>query len=104
VKGICTQLHYPAVAQPFTIFWAPWPLFIIELIACFALLLLLSLTVSMGVGVFAFIIGMPLFHILSVRMGMKMRYCFTIVTSIDNRRKGQTNLARHVKGPVYGNA
>ena len=98
-EGFCKQNHFPAVAQPFKVLWAPWPLAVLGL--CLSLLFTLIL-VAVGLMTPA-MLGFPLFvagfHGLAIGMGLRMRYAMAIIFSLDNRKVGTSNLGG--KGSHY---
>ena len=93
MHGVCTQRHFPAVAQPFRVLWAPWSL----AAAGFALAFFLSMLVF---GIFGATVGGILFpvfilvgHGSAIVLGMKLRYFATLLLSIEARKTGSSNLA-----------
>ncbi len=98
-EGFCKQNHFPAVAQPFKVLWAPWPLAILGLAMALFLMLVLVASGLMTVAMFGFPLFVAGFHGLAIAMGLKMRYAMPIVFSLDNRKVGSSNLGG--KGPHY---
>lgn len=97
--GYCKQNHFPAVAQPFKVLWAPWPLAVVGLAMSLLLTLVLVAIGLMTIAMFGFPLFVAGFHGLAIVMGLKMRYAMPIVFSLDNRKTGSSNLGG--KGPHY---
>ncbi|MFZ3481923.1 hypothetical protein [Sphingomonas sp. 3-13AW] len=98
-EGFCKQNHFPAVAQPFKVLWAPWPLAVLGLgLALFFTLLLVAVGL-MTIAMFGFPLFVAGFHVLAIVLGLKMRYAMSIVFSLDNRKVGSSNLGG--KGSHY---
>lgn len=102
MQGVCQQKHFPAVAQPFRVLWAPWPLAVAGLVVSIfsAVFLMISGLKSMAA------IGLPLmmvgFHGGAVILGLKLRYVYPLLLSIESRKTGSNNLG--AKGHfVFGN-
>ena len=97
-QGTCTQRHFPAVAQPFRILWAPWS----AALAFFAIAMLTSFFLM---GLFGSSVGgvaMPVLvmigHGLAISVGIRMRYLASIIGGLENRRTGSTNLKKIPEG------
>ena len=94
MRGVCHQHHFPAVARPFRILWAPWA----PAIFCFFSAIMLSLVVSAIVGTTVGSVLMPVSiligHGVAIAIGNKAQYMATLVTGLENRRTGSTNLAK----------
>ena len=92
MRGVCHQNHFPAVARPFRILWAPWA----PAVFCFFTSILLSLIISLVFGKTLGTIFMPIGiiggHIVAITAGNKAQYMATLVTGLENRRTGSTNL------------
>ena len=101
MQGVCQQRHFPAVAQPFKIFWAPWPLVVAGAITAFSISILSMLLVNTTVGSIALPVLLLVFHTLAVVFGLRMRYAYNILMAMENRKTGSTNLGHG--GNVYGN-
>lgn len=91
-QGLCTQRHFPAVAQPFRVLWAPWPAAALSAGTVFLLAIFLMLTPFSSVGTILLVIGLPVGHGIAVAVGIKARYLADIVGGIENRKTGSTNL------------
>jgi hypothetical protein len=83
----------PAVAQPFRVLWAPWPLAVVGLAMALFLTVLLVAVGLMTVAMFGFPLFVAGFHALAIIMGLKLRYAMPIVFSLDNRKIGTSNLS-----------
>ena len=99
MSGVCTQRHFPAVAQPFRVLWAPWPLAILGLAMSLFLMVFLVAMGLMTVAMFGFPVFVLGFHGAAIVMGLKLRYAMPIVFSLDNRKTGRSNLGG--KGSHY---
>jgi hypothetical protein len=91
-EGYCKQNHFPAVAQPFKVLWAPWPLAVLGLAMALFLTIVLVAVGPMTIAMFGFPLFVAGFHVLAIVMGLKLRYAMPIVFSLDNRKTGSSNL------------
>lgn len=92
MQGVCTQRHFPAVAQPFRILWAPWPLAVLGFAISFVFSGLIMALVSASLGGFIFPFMIIIMHGVAIAMGFKLKYFATMVFSLENRRTGTNNL------------
>jgi len=92
MRGVCHQHHFPAVARPFRILWAPWA----PAVFCFFAGMMLSVVVSLVFGTtygsILMPIGIVVGHGIAIAIGTKAQYMATLVTGMENRRTGSTNL------------
>lgn len=98
-EGFCKQNHHPAVAQPFRVLWAPWPLAVVGLALALFLTVLLVAMGLMTVAMFGFPLFVGGFHVLAIVLGLKLRYAMPIIFSLDNRKTGTSNIGG--KGSHY---
>ena len=91
-QGLCTQRHFPAVAQPFRVLWAPWPAAALSAAVVFLLSVFLMLTPFSSLGSILLVVGLPVGHGIAIAVGIKARYLADIVGGIENRKTGSTNL------------
>lgn len=97
-QGTCTQRHFPAVAQPFRILWAPWSAALFFFFAAMMTSFLLMAIFGSSVGGAAMPVLVMVGHGLAISIGIKMRYLASIVGGLENRRTGATNLKTKVDG------
>lgn len=90
--GLCTQRHFPAVAQPFRVLWAPWPAAALSAGVVFVLSILLMLTPLSSLGTIILVVGLPVGHGIAIATGIKARYLADIIGGLENRKTGSTNL------------
>lgn len=102
-QGVCTQKHFPAVAQPFRVLWAPWSLAAFGIASAIILSGFSMALIGTTVGGIMMAILVPLFHGVAIMFGLKLRYLSTMITSLDNRKTGSTNLSRDGGGFNYAN-
>lgn len=88
----CQQNHFPAVAQPFTIFWAPWPLTVGGFLLSFILFLFIALLGFSTIGMMLLPLMILGFHAGAIILGMRMRYIWTILLASECRKTGSNNL------------
>ena len=93
MQGVCMQNHFPAVAQPFRVLWAPWSLAALGIFTSLTLGVFSMLLFGAAVGGVALFILLPGMHALAIVFGLKLRYLSSMVTSLDNRKTGSTNLS-----------
>jgi hypothetical protein len=94
MQGVCQQNHFPAVAQPFRVLWAPWSLALLGVVTALFTSVFLMIVVGTTIGGIALIVLLPGLHVAAIVFGLKLRYLSSIVTSLDNRRTGTTNLSK----------
>lgn len=94
MQGVCMQNHFPAVAQPFRVLWAPWSLALLGIFSSLFISVFCMMLVSTTIGGVLLVVLMPGFHILAIVFGLRLRYLSSLVTSLDNRKTGSTNLSR----------
>ena len=85
MRGVCHQHHFPAVARPFRILWAPWA----PAIFCFV-----SAIVGTPLGSVLMPVSILIGHGVAIAIGNKAQYMATLVTGLENRRTGSTNLSK----------
>lgn len=93
MQGVCMQNHFPAVAQPFRVLWAPWSLALLGIFSALFISVFCMIVFGSTFGGILLVILVPGFHGLAIAFGLKLRYLSSMVTSLDNRRTGTTNLA-----------
>ena len=93
MQGVCMQNHFPAVAQPFRVLWAPWSLALLGIFSSLFISVFCMILLGTTIGGIMLVVLMPGFHILAIVFGLKLRYLSSIVTSLDNRKTGSTNLS-----------
>lgn len=103
MQGVCTQPHCPAVAQPFRVLWAPWSLAVVGIVTTFVVAGLCMALIGMTFGGIMLAVLMPVNQLLAIMFGLKLRYLATMVTSIDNRKTGRSNLSDEGGGFEYAN-
>ena len=94
MQGVCMQNHFPAVAQPFRVLWAPWSLAVLGIVSALTIGVFVMLLLGAAVGGIALFIMLPGFHAMAVIFGLKLRYLSSMVLSLDNRKTGSTNLSQ----------
>lgn len=92
-QGVCTQKHFPSVAQPFRVLWAPWSLAAAGIFSAIFTAGFVMALIGTTIGGVMLAILVPLFHLLAIIFGLKLRYLSTMITSLDNRKTGSNNLA-----------
>lgn len=103
MQGVCTQKHFPAVAQPFRVLWAPWSLAALGIASALVISGFLMALVGTTVGGLALAALVPAFHLAAIGFGLKLRYLSTMVTSLDNRKTGSSNLSPDKSGFDFAN-
>lgn len=93
MQGVCTQKHFPAVAQPFRVLWAPWPLAAVGIASALFLSVFCMAVFGTTVGGIMLPLTIVSFHGTAIAFGLKLRYLATMATSLDNRKTGSSNLA-----------
>jgi len=93
MQGVCMQNHFPAVAQPFRVLWAPWSLAVLGIVSALFISAFTMLLVGTTVGGILMAVLVPGFHIMAIVFGLKLRYLSSLVLSLDNRKTGITNLS-----------
>jgi hypothetical protein len=94
MQGVCMQNHFPAVAQPFRVLWAPWSLAVLGIVSSLLLGVMSMLLFGAAVGGVILFILLPGFHVMAILFGLKLRYLSSIVLSLDNRKTGTNNLSQ----------
>lgn len=98
MRGLCQQRHFPAVAQPFRVLWAPWaPSLVFVLIGLF-LSVLGSAILGAAVGGFLLPVGLVGGHGLAIVLGLRMQFMASVIAGLENVRRGGTNLTRDKAG------
>jgi len=92
MRGVCHQSHFPAVARPFRLLWAPWAPAVFSFFASLLLSVFISILISMTLGTFLLPLFILVGHGLAITVGSRAQYMATLVTGIENRRTGSTNL------------
>lgn len=103
MQGVCQQKHFPAVAQPFRVLWAPWSLAALGIALALVISAFTMATIGTTVGGILLAVLVPGFHILAIALGLKLRYLSTMVTSLDNRKTGSSNLSPDKSGFDFAN-
>lgn len=103
MQGVCTQKHFPAVAQPFRVLWAPWSLAALGMVSAIVISGFSMALFGATVGGLLLALLFPLFHLLAIIFGLKLRYLSTMVTSLENRKSGVNNLSNEQGGFEYAN-
>ena len=98
MRGVCQQRHFPTVARPFRILWAPWAPAVFFFFLSFILAGLMGLIFGGSTGAFMMPIGIIGGHLAAIFLGSKAQYAATLVTGIENRRTGTTNLSPEKSG------
>lgn len=100
-SGLCRQRHFPAVAQPFRVLWAPWaPALFFFFSGLFMAVLGIAFIGSQW-GTFLMIVGVIGGHLTAISVGLKFRYMASIVTGLENRRTGSNNLSEDDRPTQY---
>lgn len=92
MRGFCHQNHFPAVARPFRLLWAPWAPAVFCFAAAFVISLLLMAIIGADIGMFLMPVLILVGHGIAIGFGNKAQYMATMVTGLENRRTGSTNL------------
>ena len=92
MRGVCQQRHFPSVARPFRILWAPWAPAVFFFFLSFILAGLSGAILGGTVGSIMMPVGIVGGHLAAIFLGSKAQYAATLVTGIENRRTGNTNL------------
>lgn len=100
MRGTCTQRHFPAVARPFRILWAPWAAAVFSFFTAIVASILFTAIFGTGFGGITLPLFILLGHIAAIVFGTKFQYLATIVTGMENRRTGGSNLSPK-KGDTY---
>ena len=98
MRGVCQQRHFPSVARPFRILWAPWAPAVFFFGLSFVLAGLGAAIFGGSAGPIVLVIGIMGGHFAAVMIGSKAQYAASIVTGIENRRTGTTNLSSESAG------
>ena len=99
----CTQRHFPAVAQPFKVLWAPWPLAATGIALALTISIFCMIVFGAAVGGILLPLTILGFHGTAIGLGLKLRYAATMVTSLDNRKTGSSNLSPDKSGYEFAN-
>jgi hypothetical protein len=94
MRGVCQQRHFPSVARPFRILWAPWAPAVFFFCASFFISIMTSSFVGTSIGSILLPIGIVVGHLAAILVGTKAQYAATIITGVENRRTGSTNLSQ----------
>jgi len=92
MKGGCQQRHFPAVAQPFRILWAPWAPAVFFFVTAVILAILGMALLGASFGGILLPVLIVIGHVVAILLGLKMRYMASILAGMENRRAGTTNL------------
>lgn len=103
MQGVCTQKHFPAVAQPFRVLWAPWSLAALGVASAIIISGFSMALIGTTVGGIMLAVLIPAFHLAAIAFGLKLRYLSTMVTSLDNRKTGTNNLSPDKSGFDFAN-
>lgn len=98
VSGLCRQRHFPAVAQPFRILWAPWSSALFFFVIAIITSILSMAIIGSSIGAIVLALGIICGHLAAIGLGLRMRYLATIVSGLENRRTGSTNLSEDKVG------
>lgn len=99
MQGVCQQRHFPAVAQPFRVLWAPWAPSLFLVLAGLLISVFLSAFVGTAFGGLLLPVGIAGGHGLAIVLGLRMQFMVTIIGGLENVRRGTTNLAKGKSGP-----
>lgn len=102
-QGVCTQKHFPAVAQPFRVLWAPWSLAAVGIACALVISAFCMIFLGTTVGGIMLAVLVPGFHVVAITLGLRLRYLASMVTSLDNRKSGTSNLNKDGGGFEYAN-
>lgn len=103
MQGVCMQNHFPAVAQPFRVLWAPWSLALLGIFVSLFTSVFCMITLGTTFGGILLVVLMPGCHVLAIVFGLRLRYMASLVTSLDNRKTGTTNLAEDAGNFEFAN-
>ncbi|MAM40846.1 MAG: hypothetical protein CL949_20605 [Erythrobacter sp.] len=98
MQGVCQQRHFPAVAQPFRVLWAPWAPSLFFTLTGLLLSVLMMALVSQSLGAFILPIGLVGGHVIAIIIGLRMQFMVTLIAGIENVRRGSTNLTSQKTG------
>ncbi len=98
MRGLCVQKHFSAVSQPFKVLFAPWAPAILFFALAFVLSIFSAAIFGTSVAAIVMVLGVLIGHGLAIAVGMKMQYIATIITGIESRRTGSTNLSSEKTG------
>ena len=98
MRGVCQQRHFPMVARPFRILWAPWAPAVFFFVLSFFLSIFATAFFGTSVGSLILPLGIVCGHLAAVVIGSRLQYAATLITGIENRRTGSTNLSRDKDG------
>lgn len=98
--GFCQQRHFPAVAQPFRILWAPWPAALLSVLLAIVFTILFALIFGTSFSAIMLPVLIVGGHGIAILVGLKLRYLWSMVSSLDARKTGGTNLADPTKTPL----
>lgn len=93
MQGVCQQRHFPAVAQPFRVLWAPWAPALFFFFCGLFFSVLCAAIFGAGIGGFMLPVGIVGGHTLAILVGLRMQFMANIIGGLENRRTGSTNLA-----------
>ncbi len=99
MQGVCQQRHFPAVAQPFRVLWAPWAPSLFFTLTGLLLSVLVMALVSQSLGSIILPIGIVGGHAIAIVIGLRMQFMVTLIAGIENMRRGSTNLTTAKTGP-----
>lgn len=94
MQGLCQQRHFPAVAQPFRVLWAPWAPALFFFFAGMLFSVLGAAIFGAGLGGFLLPVGIVGGHTLAILVGLRMQFMANIIGGLENRRTGSTNLTK----------
>lgn len=84
--------HYRAVAQPFTMFYAAWPLAAGAWTICLLLLGVIGLVFSFGAAVTGMVPAFAIAHLLAVLLTARWKFALQMFFALGNRKAGSNNL------------
>jgi hypothetical protein len=96
MQGVCVQNHFPAVAQPFRVLWAPWSLAVLGIMVSIFTSAFSMLILGPAIGGIMMAVLVPGCHVGAILLGLKLRYLSSMVVSLENRKTGTTNLSKDV--------
>lgn len=98
MQGLCQQRHFPAVAQPFRVLWAPWAPSLVFVIIGLFLSVIGSVILGPAVGGALLPVGLVGGHGLAIVLGLRMQFMASVVAGLENVRRGGTNMTRKKTG------
>jgi hypothetical protein len=98
MQGLYQQRHFPAVAQPFRILWAPWAPSLAFVLVGLLLSVLGAAILGPAIGGVLLPVGLVGGHATAIAVGLRMQFMATLVAGLENHRRGTTNLSAKKAG------